>query len=268
MEEQWKDIEGYEGKYQVSDLGRVRSLDRTVHTMRFGKPCDIFFRGTIIRQVKRKNGYMKVGLYRNNELKTFNVHRLVAIAFIPNSQNLPCINHKDEDKANNRADNLEWCTYLYNNNYGNHSAKQSASHFKRPVAMFTMDGTLERTFPSLIDAARYIGNPKFDNNISLVCDGKSFSRYGHRWSYIIDGNIQPPTPPKTDEQRAESNRLKSQNSGRKRGIVQLDIEGNVIAEYDSIAEAARTVGIGEGNIRHVANGNRNTCGGYRWKYKE
>lgn len=112
MEEIWKDISGYDGAYQVSNLGNVRSVDR------------INARGAKIKGVvltRRKNitsDYYQVALSKNGKHKLVYVHRLVALAFVPNEFGLPIINHKDEDKWNNSYDNLEWCDYRYNLTYG------------------------------------------------------------------------------------------------------------------------------------------------------
>ena len=104
--EEWRDIEGYEGLYQISNLGRVKSFPRPTTP------------GGILKINKRKDGYCSVMLCKNGKTKRFSVHRLVAQAFIPNPNNLPIINHKDENPSKNIVDNLEWCDYEYNNNYG------------------------------------------------------------------------------------------------------------------------------------------------------
>lgn len=111
MEEEWRDIKGYEGLYQVSNLGRVRSLPREYVTShnRHRK-----VKGKILKTYVGKNGYVYFNTVRHQLLS---VHRLVAEAFIFNPDNLPCVNHKDEDKTNNQVDNLEWCTYQYNLTY-------------------------------------------------------------------------------------------------------------------------------------------------------
>lgn len=108
MEEIWKDITGYEGLYQISSLGNVKSLfdnngKRRDHILSGGNDAD---------------GYKIVLLYKDRKRSTKKVHRLVAEAFIPNPNNYPQVNHKDENKSNNYADNLEWCTLLYNIRYG------------------------------------------------------------------------------------------------------------------------------------------------------
>ena len=104
MTEIWKNIEGYEGKYQVSNLGQVKSM--------IGQE-------KVLHPKKHRNGYLQIGLHKDKKRKTMYIHRLVAQAFIPNPENLQQVNHKDENPSNNSMDNLEWCTAKYNMNYGN-----------------------------------------------------------------------------------------------------------------------------------------------------
>ena len=118
-DEIWKDVKGYEGKYKVSNKGRIKSLnyqnskkEKLLH-LRIGK---------------KRQGYLDVMLSSKNVQKRHKIHRLVAEAFIPNPNNYPEINHIDEDVSNNNVNNLEWCTKLYNLNYGNH--KEKNSYFK------------------------------------------------------------------------------------------------------------------------------------------
>ena len=115
MEEQWKPIIGYEGLYEVSNFGNVRSLDRIVkrwkgYSTKKGK--------IIIPFYESKKGYYQVTLIKDGKKKHYRVHRLVASAFLENPFNYTDVNHKDENKTNNHVDNLEWCTRKYNNNYG------------------------------------------------------------------------------------------------------------------------------------------------------
>lgn len=118
----WREIPGYEGLYQVSNTGRVRSLN---------------YNGTrktkVLKQITDKLGYKRVNLFKNNKKKNYLVHRLVALAFIPNPNNYPIINHKDENPSNNYYKNLEWCTYEYNNNYGTKKQKISESMKGKPA---------------------------------------------------------------------------------------------------------------------------------------
>ena len=111
MKEEWRDIKGYEGRYQVSSFGRIYSC----------------YSGICLKIHTREDGYTRVSLYKNNRYKSFLVHRLVAEAFISNPNNYTQVNHKDENKQNNRVENLEWCTARYNTNYGTHNKRVSDS---------------------------------------------------------------------------------------------------------------------------------------------
>lgn len=124
MSEQWKPIKGYEGFYEISNFGRVKSIKRVVTSKtKNGKPSTKMLKERILSLQKSTNGYVQVGLSKEKEVRIYRVHRLVADAFIANPDNLPEVNHIDEDRTNNNADNLEWCTHEYNNNYGNKPAK-------------------------------------------------------------------------------------------------------------------------------------------------
>ena len=105
MKELWKDIKNYEGIYQISNLGRVKSLHNN--------------KERLLKLHRKPDGYIQVVLCKNYKIVSRLTHRLVAEAFIPNPDNLPEVNHKDEDKTNNCVDNLEWCNSSYNKNYRN-----------------------------------------------------------------------------------------------------------------------------------------------------
>ena len=186
MKEIWKDIKGYEGLYQVSNLGKIKSLSRKIFN---GKNYYIS-KEKILKPAKDKDGYVQVLLYKNNRHKTYKVHRLVAMAFIPNPNNLPQINHKDENKQNNRAENLEWCTNKYNCNYGTWKEKVSKANKGKiglrgsnsPRANKVKCITTGETFNSLIEAEQKY-NIKYQN-ISACCRGKKKTAGGYRWEYI------------------------------------------------------------------------------------
>ena len=127
MIEEWRPIEGYEGLYEVSNTGRVRSLDRFIVDSLGHKR---FYKGKVLIPVKSNLGYLFVGLYCNEKNKRYLVHRLVAQAFIENPDNLPEINHKDEDKTNNSVENLEWCTAKYNLSYGTRNIRRRETAIK------------------------------------------------------------------------------------------------------------------------------------------
>lgn len=126
MSEVWKDLPGYEGIYQVSSYGRVKRVARMVRRSN-GRLYPVT--ELILTQHKSKKGYMRATIHRNtkdNKYRYYNVQRMVATAFIPNPDNLPEVNHKDEDKTNNRVENLEWCTSEYNLHYGTGLARKNA----------------------------------------------------------------------------------------------------------------------------------------------
>ena len=123
MIEEWRPIVGYEGLYEVSSYGRVRSLDRYDSN-------NHFLKGRILKLCADKDGYLNVGLCLGNKVKKYKVHRLVAEAFLLNPDNLPQVNHRDEDKTNNRAENLEMCNAKYNSNYGSRKDRVRNSRIK------------------------------------------------------------------------------------------------------------------------------------------
>ena len=157
--ETWKAIAGYEGLYEVSDLGRVKSL-------KHGKV-------RILNPRKDTSGYLQVGIRKYCQRKFLLVHRLVADAFIPNPNNLETVNHKDEVKTNNVASNLEWMSRGDNKRY---SANKSVQMFDK--------STLEllATFPSITEAERVTGITC--QSISKCCLGKYKSAGGYKWRYI------------------------------------------------------------------------------------
>ena len=177
--EQWLPIEGYEDLYQVSNLGRVKSLNYRKSNQE-----------KILKQDTNKKGYQQVQLYKDRKPKTFRVHRLVANAFIPNPNNLPQVNHKDEVKANNHVSNLEWCTVEYNINYGTRNEKVSKLMYgklgkdcpnSKQVIQLTLSGEVVRKWDSTMDIQRELGYNQC--NISKCCKGKRKTSNGYKWVY-------------------------------------------------------------------------------------
>ena len=124
-EEVIKPVPGYEGYYEVDNLGRVFSVDRIIQVNDNGRIYDKPIHGALLKQTNHSQGYKTVALTKNGKTKQEYVHRIVASAFIPNPDNFSVVNHKDEDKTNNFVDNLEWCTVSYNNTYGEKTKKQA-----------------------------------------------------------------------------------------------------------------------------------------------
>lgn len=177
--EDWKYINE---TYQVSSLGEVRSIDRVV-ACSDGRVRH--FKGTILKPYTDKKGYKMVALWdkTTNKHKGYLVHRLVAQAFIPNPDNLPDVNHKDEDKGNNRADNLEWCTNEYNHSYGNILHRQSASNTLHTIGKFSLSDELLETY-SNVNELRKLGYSL--TPIYNCCNNKKYCKtaYGYKWRYI------------------------------------------------------------------------------------
>ena len=179
--EEWKDIPGYEGFYQVSSYGRVRSVDRI--------DSENHFRESRIMVQNYLRGYARVGLRKGEGQKMHFVHRLVANVFIPNPDNLPQVNHKDENPGNNFASNLEWCDTRYNINYGRRNRKVSEKMVgktntpgSKQVEQQTKSGEHLNTYKSLAEAERETG--VLSENISAVCRGKQKTAGGFKWNYI------------------------------------------------------------------------------------
>ena len=168
MKEIWKDIKGYEGLYQVSNLGRVKSLAKTVIYCN-GKVYH--YAETIMKLQEHRRGYLKVGLKKDGLFRNVFVHRLVANAFIPNSNNLSQVNHIDENPKNNRVDNLEWCDCQYNVDYS----------LSKPVCQYDMQGNLLAVWKSMIEVDRVLGIP--DTNIGKCCKGIYKQAGGYVWRY-------------------------------------------------------------------------------------
>ena len=144
--EVWKDVVGYEGLYQVSDRGNVRSVARKDS---IGRKCG----GRILKPKPNTNDYIRVGLCKNGIRKNKRVHRLVAEAFIPNPEKLPQVNHKDENPSNNELSNLEWCTSEYNSNHGTRNERIRQAHSKRVKAVNVETGEV-LVFSSTAEAGR------------------------------------------------------------------------------------------------------------------
>lgn len=173
MQEIWKDIEGYEGLYQVSNTGKIRSFRRS--TKHHGSKNHLINPSLTIR------GYENVTLYRNpSDRHKFLVHRLVAAAFVPNPNNYEAVNHKDENIRNNNAENLEWCTISYNNAYGTARIRGSITKGQR-VKQFTINGVLLATYESLQIASEITGVPK--HAIKDCCSDHCQTGHGYVWRY-------------------------------------------------------------------------------------
>ena len=175
--EVWRPVVGWEGLYEVSSHGRVRSLDRMVEQpIANGVIITRPYFSKILVQRLNMDGYHRVNLTKKGKRDTASVHQLVAEAFIPNPDNLPCINHKDEDKDNNHVENLEWCSWSYNNNYNNRQKKIGAKISKR-LEQLTLDGQHVAFHRCANDSGFNVSSIR-----NAIYRGQTL--HGYRWRYV------------------------------------------------------------------------------------
>ena len=178
IEEVWRDINGYEGYYQVSSEGRVKSLERTFIN-KSGRKRTVKER--ILKPAFDGWGYLIVTLCAGGKRKNLMVHRLVCEAFNDNRDEKPEVNHINEIKTDNRACNLEWCTRRENLNHGTRN-ERSAKTLSKPICQYTLDEKIVKTWASLTEVKRQTGFGQ--SHISQVANGKRKQAYGFIWKYI------------------------------------------------------------------------------------
>lgn len=177
--EEWRNIRGFPN-YQISSLGRIRRLKKSGGVVS----------ATLLKQAVHKTGYCVCCLCRNGQTKMFRVHRLVAEAFIPNPNNLPIVNHKDEIKTHNYVQNLEWVTASENTNWGTatkrlvENRRKDSKRAERKVGQYTLDGQFLREFSSIAKALEYMGKPRENSNISACCNGRIPHYLGYIWKFL------------------------------------------------------------------------------------
>ena len=178
----WKDVKGYEGYYQVSNMGRVKSM-RVLKTPKNGVKCRK--NAFLSTKTTHDKQYVLVALCRDGEKKQIQVHRLVAEAFIPNPKNLPCVNHKDENPSNNWVGNLEWCTQGYNIQYSlERKGRLRPKSELLPICAYTLSGEFIAQYNSVWEAIEKLGieskTPRgVRNHIRMCCKGKAKTASGY-----------------------------------------------------------------------------------------
>lgn len=213
--EEWADIPGYEGLYRISTYGRIIAKPRKrTYVDKDGNEKVRYYEHRFIEPKSDKNEYKHVSLCDAQEnSKRFPIHRLVAMAFVPNPDNLPIVNHKDENKSNNHADNLEWCTNEYNITYGTAVARRIATYKANSPAralaraekkaearikekgMIVVDvscGPTIGTFRTIEEAKQKLGiKVKSNRTIEDCLNGEEYSAYGYCWYYEKDLEFNP-----------------------------------------------------------------------------
>lgn len=182
-------IAGYNGFYEISNFGRIKSLKREYqYVNKNGKLVKYVLPDTILKPGLHTKGYLKVGLYRDSTEERFFVHRLVAIHFIPNPENKPEVNHKDGDRKNCKLNNLEWVTGSENKIHSfkvlgrkNIGLKGKDNVSSKVVLQYDLNGNLLNEFESSGEARRKLGLAS--NHITDCCTGKLNNAYGFIWKY-------------------------------------------------------------------------------------
>lgn len=225
--ENWRTIEGTNGNYSVSDLGNVR---RNEHYTEVTPGNFNHYKERLLKPITESSGYLVVKLQIGNKSVPKKIHRLVAETFIPNPNDLPCVNHKDENRTNNCLNNLEWCTYKENANYGTRNERLRMISGIR-VAQYTLDGALIKIWNSISEAANHFGC-KSTSSIRRVCKKEKGrkSYKGFVWRYI-------------DQKVIGDNNLKEQSFNDKEFLTQLIMKTfskeellQIINSYDNIEQ--------------------------------
>lgn len=178
MKEIWKPILEVEGKFEISNLGNLRGVDRYANVRGGGQRL---VKGKNIKPVKCKNGYFEAQITYKGKKYIWMLHRLVAQYFIPNPYNLSEVNHKDENPQNNNVENLEWCTPKYNCNYGTRNKRCMEKVIKKAVNQYTLNGEFVAQYEMINEASRKNGVDA--SQIIRVCKGKNNTAGGYIWKY-------------------------------------------------------------------------------------
>jgi len=251
LKEEWRDIKDYEGTYKVSNTGKIKSLDRYID---YSNGKTYFYKGIFLKPQKHPAGYLQVGLSLNGETNSLLIHRLVAEAFIENPNNLPEVNHKDENKKNNFINNLEWCTEIYNSNYGTKGQRISDKN-SLTTYQYSLNGELITIYKSTLEAQRITGSDRV--SIQQCCTNSLKTSNGFVWSY------------KELSQEEVINIVKSKKWDNKpKEILQIDNNGIVINQYSSLHDIKRKTGFDSSYISNCCRNKCNKAYGYKWVYKD
>ena len=253
IKEEWRHVPFFENKYMVSNKGKIVSLN--------------FKMSGIKKEMSPwlHHGYKLVTLCMNGKTKQVPIHRLVAEAFIPNPNNYPIVNHKDENKLNNCADNLEWCTNEYNITYGTANQRR-AEKGKVPILQMTVDSVFVRRFDSAKEAGKLLGIGH--SSITAVCKGRQKTAYGFKWRYEDEDRYLEFLQINKIREYQKNINIKQAGLKRSKKVCQFTLEGELIREFASCLIASKETGICMGSIQQNCGGFRKQARGFIFKYKE
>lgn len=241
MEEVWKDVQGFEGRYQVSNMGRVRGLDRWSLDDR-----PHFVKGRMLKlSINKVKGYLRVSLSdgRRN-YKHYEVHRLVALHFVPGYKEGLVVNHINEIKTDNRAENLEWCTYQYNLNYSDVVAWK-----RKPVYQYDLDGNFIKKFECGHQAEQELG--------FTIVHAIYESKRGYSHGFLF--SLEPHT-------KEYWNKITKGHKGPYKSVIQYDDYDNEIARFSTVTEAAKAMNVTVTCISNCCKGKAIHAAGYKWRF--
>lgn len=258
ISELWKDIGiykgiDYTGIYEISSKGRFRSLDRTIIDKRGGVRL---YEGKEMIPFPDSSGYMKVTICKNGKVHEARINCLVAIAFIPNPNNLPQVNHIDEDKANNDVNNLEWCTCKDNINHGTHNERVGIGH-RKAIVQLNLSGDFVKEWKCIKDVEQENFNKEA---VSMCAYKKRKTSGGYIWMFKNKYNNLT-----KDELRDIVSWVNDKKSPIR--IVQLNNDGNVIKVWESANSICKN-GISLKKVERCLNGTLETYLNSKWMYLE
>ena len=250
MNDEWKHVVGYEGRYKVSSSGIIISIQRTVSN---GPTTSRVVDGCTLSQQNNGKGYYTVNLSKNGRAKKEYVHRIVAKAFLDNPNSYKEVNHKDENKQNNSVSNLEWCTSSYNKRYGSFIEriitsrnKSKKGGYEKPVYKYDRNGSLLDEYKSIADASRKTGIS--EENIRSAIKGKSKSAHGFQWS------------------RTKHNKIHPYKNEKMVKVTLCTADGKYIKTYNSASAAAKDTDCDISKIVACCRGNRKSTRGLYFRY--
>jgi len=243
--ELFKDVVGYEGSYSVSNMGVVKSLPRTIIRK---DDVSTKLNGKVLNYNINRKGYLMVKISINANSRYMTVHRLVAIAFIPNPNNHPQVNHIDGVKTNNFVNNLEWCTNEYNMQHAIENGLMNFDSAKLQVSQFSLDGVFIKTFKSIRQASEETNTTH--SGISMCSRGLYNYYSGFIWR--LGNEMDNPD-------------VKPHSGNQCKPVNQYDLDGNFIKRYPS-QKVASNFGFKRANISLCCNGKQDNHKGYKWSY--